>query len=230
MRIGGSSTTMDIGSVNNNVIKTIDGEPYIPGSSLKGKLRSLYALSKGWKTIPEEDEDSKKVFGYPVDKNNKESENKDKYLITRLIVRDSYLKKSSVKQTDFLENKFTEIKWENTINRKDSKATPRQMERVPKGAKFKFSFIYSIFNKQDVENLNIVIKALKLLEDDFLGGSGSRGYGEVKVHIGANCLKTIEDYHYNKKPRLKHKMNLQANNDELINELKEKIKIHDTSK
>ncbi|MCM8825814.1 MAG: type III-A CRISPR-associated RAMP protein Csm3, partial [Candidatus Omnitrophica bacterium] len=41
LRIGGSSTGVKIGGVDQPVISDPFGKPYIPGSSLKGKLRSL---------------------------------------------------------------------------------------------------------------------------------------------------------------------------------------------
>ena len=75
---------------------------------------------------------------------------------------------------------FTEVKWENVIDRITSAANPRQIERVPAGAEFEFGMIYNVFNEQDKDNLKQVFKALELLEHDYLGGSGSRGYGRVK--------------------------------------------------
>jgi len=72
------------------------------------------------------------------------------------------------------------VKWENVIDRITSAANPRQMERVPAGAEFEFEMIYNILNESDKKNLKEVFKAMELLEHDYLGGSGSRGYGKVK--------------------------------------------------
>ncbi|MFN4227892.1 MAG: type III-A CRISPR-associated RAMP protein Csm3, partial [Candidatus Ratteibacteria bacterium] len=41
LRIGGTTTGLKIGGLDQPVIKDPLGRPYIPGSSLKGKLRSL---------------------------------------------------------------------------------------------------------------------------------------------------------------------------------------------
>ena len=75
---------------------------------------------------------------------------------------------------------YTEVKWENVIDRITSAANPRQMERVPAGAEFEFGMIYNVFSEGDKSNLKEVFKSLELLEHDYLGGSGSRGYGRVK--------------------------------------------------
>ena len=47
LHIGGSKASLKIGGMDNEVLKTIDNKPYIPGSSLKGKLRSLLAKAEG---------------------------------------------------------------------------------------------------------------------------------------------------------------------------------------
>ena len=76
---------------------------------------------------------------------------------------------------------MTERKFENGIDRITAAANPRQIERVPKGAKFELEMVYTVENEEDAvkdfENLAI---ALAILEDDALGGHGSRGYGKVK--------------------------------------------------
>ena len=45
LHIGGPTTGLNIGGVDNIVIKDAKGKPYIPGSSLKGKMRSLLEYS-----------------------------------------------------------------------------------------------------------------------------------------------------------------------------------------
>ncbi len=77
---------------------------------------------------------------------------------------------------------LTEIKFENTINRTDAVANPRQLERVPAGSEFEFVLVYNLENEneaeEDFENISTVIK---LLHMDYIGGSGTRGYGKVKI-------------------------------------------------
>jgi len=190
LSIGGATVGLDIGGLDNPVIKDpITERPYIPGSSLKGKLRSLLEKAEGLEFNANvggsrihqcEDEESFsrckvcKIFGLPGEKGFGEP--------TRLIVRDAFLTERSTEmlkeaRTDL---PYTEVKWENVIDRITSAANPRQMERVPEGAEFEFGMIYNIFSEGDKSNLKEVFKALELLEHDYLGGSGSRGYGRVK--------------------------------------------------
>ena len=190
LSIGGAGVGLDIGGVDNPVIKNpITEQPYIPGSSLKGKIRSLLEKAEGLEfntnvggsrihecTDAESFSRCKvcKIFGLPGEKDFGEP--------TRLIVRDAFL---TEKSSDMLKKArtdlaFTEVKWENVIDRITSAANPRQMERVPAGAIFEFGMIYNVFNESDKNNLKEVFKAMELLEDDYIGGSGSRGYGKVK--------------------------------------------------
>ena len=79
--------------------------------------------------------------------------------------------------------KGAELKWENTINRITSKATPRNIERVPKGSKFNFEMIISKYESDDdFDYLKRLLEAMYLLENDYLGGSGSRGSGQVSFN------------------------------------------------
>lgn len=194
LHIGGSSTNMNIGETDLNVIKAPhNGEPIIPGSSLKGKLRSMLAKIEGADKIEKESNDLKNLFGY-----SKEGRNNEKY-ITRLIVRDSYLTEESVKELkEFsMENDYTEIKWENTVNRtKGSAEHPRQIERVPKGAKFTYEMILDVYNEDLSGNTyrSLIAKAMKLLEDDYLGGNGTRGYGRIKFHEKEDQIKPVASY------------------------------------
>ncbi len=78
------------------------------------------------------------------------------------------------------ENIYTEIKWENVIDRITSSATPRQFERIPAGSTFNVEMIYDVYQKDDYKRLERVFQGMKLLEDSYLGGSGTRGYGKVR--------------------------------------------------
>lgn len=194
LHIGGSKTALDIGGIDLSVIKTPLGIPYIPGSSMKGKLRSLLAKEKGSQDIKNDLPVIKEIFG-DAGKNNEKGQ------ISRLIVRDSFMvnsEKLKSKKDDFenLEFDYTESKWENTIDRKTGTAEhPRQLERVPAGAEFSFEFVYNNFNNDVAkEHIEEIVKAMKLLEDDYLGGSGSRGYGKIKFQDVQIREKTIKIY------------------------------------
>lgn len=220
LHIGGSSSIVDIGGIDSNVIKTSEGAPYIPGSSLKGKMRFLYAMKAGSYSVDDDPDECKAVYGYHKDNKNKKA---------RLIVRDSYLDEEhfrSIKDKLELEMPYTEAKWENTIDRKTSAANPRQIERVPAGVTFKFNFVYSIFNDTDIENLKVVVESMRLLNNDYLGGSGTRGYGEIEfADFETVKIKTKRAYEKdNVAGNLSKNFSLDGDNEEFFNEIKDKIK------
>ncbi len=175
LHIGDSSDNVEIGGVDNPVVrKTIDNIPYIPGSSIKGKIRCLLEQIAGSADVGGNDEIND-LFGYAKD--NKPS---------KIIVRDAYLKPSSLKEleeSEYTDMPYTEVKWENVIDRiKGTAEHPRQTERIPAGAKFDVEFVINVWdNDEDGEkSLELLKKGIKALENDYLGGSGSRGYGQVK--------------------------------------------------
>ena len=185
LHIGGAKNSFDIGGLDTPVIKTPNGVPYIPGSSLKGKIRSLLALREGCADIKEEPDLLKKMFGYTGDKNDDKTAQK-----TRLIFRDAHLDVDSFREKfedAVLETTYTEGKFENTIDRTTGKAAgagPRQIERVPVGAKFKFEVIINAYDGDDLQEMEEELyRGLTMLEDNYLGGSGTRGYGKVKLDI-----------------------------------------------
>ncbi len=199
MHITGGDDTFDIGGPDSQVIKNpLNGEPYIPGSSLKGKLRSLLDLKYG--NVVEDKKKTKDKYDYKIDVN---SEAKDCLVlfeptegfnpqITRGIFRDLVLTENSKKEIqDALgERIFTEIKAENKINRfKGTADSPRFIERVPTGSCFVGYIDVMEFDGDPIDKLLDYLKeALDLLEYSFIGGSGSRGYGRVKV----NCQELEE--------------------------------------
>ncbi|MCL6524693.1 MAG: type III-A CRISPR-associated RAMP protein Csm3 [Thermoflavifilum sp.] len=201
LRIGGSSSAMSIGGIDNIIIRNpIDNKPYIPGSSLKGKMRTLIELRDG--TIgnkkmghvehgPSEDSNSLscRLFG-----NSKGDEQQHP---SRLIVRDCQL----LTPDDVFRNTdvpYAEVKTEVVIDRITSAANPRPMERVPAGAKFSLELIINIYNKhndeEEKELVQTTFEALLLIEDDYLGGCGSRGYGQVKFYIDSVKQRTNDYY------------------------------------
>jgi len=188
LHIGGGDDTMKIGGIDNGVIKDINtNKPYIPGSSLKGKMRSLLEwdcrlvgygdgsvfTSKLLNKIPEPDQKDAslllKLFG----------DKEGAFGITRINVGDCQLSEDSK------DMQLSEAKYENVINRQKGTAEhPRQIERVPAGVKFDFDIRVKVLDEDNEDELIAMVKrGLELIENDYLGGSGSRGYGRVKFNI-----------------------------------------------
>lgn len=197
LHIGGSNTTLNIGGIDNAVVRNpINNEPYIPGSSLKGKMRSLVEVCLGQigpKGGPSNNlkDEAAALFGTAA--SNKDTEQCHP---SRLIVRDAFLNEQSRNllvsiNTDM---PFTESKAEVNIDRITGKSISgvRFTERVPAGAKFKFSMVLNIFDGDNETSLRDTLQtAFKLLEDDYLGGNGSRGYGQI---IFENVEKVEKTY------------------------------------
>lgn len=214
LHIGGSDTGIEIGGVDKTVIRDpISNRPYIPGSSLKGKVRSLLEKNNGLAqnqpigqgyihscTDAEEyyDCDVCQVFGVPGERKFARP--------TRLVVRDVQLEKKSAKkleETARTDLPYTEVKTEVSIDRVTSAANPRQMERVPADSVFgPAELVFSVYQgddcdaNRDIARLRTLVEGLRLLEDDYLGGLGSRGSGKVRLkgicitsRSSENCLE-----------------------------------------
>lgn len=194
LHIGAGDSEMHIGGIDNSVIKhPITQSPYIPGSSLKGKIRTLLEWRSGEvKKAPLSLDDLKeaknkedvknilRLFGISGDVKNTDDIVKE-IGVSRLAFWDCALDVDWEKAIRDDNQLLTEAKSENTIDRITSTAgNPRQTERVPAGAKFDFKLMLRQFEGDKPELLDLVLKGLKLLELDSLGGSGSRGYGKVK--------------------------------------------------
>ncbi|ACV24787.1 type III-A CRISPR-associated RAMP protein Csm3 [Methanocaldococcus fervens] len=245
LHIGGLSDTLKIGGTDLPVIKDSYGRIFIPGSSLKGKIRSLLEKKEGkakvkikfYKIVKKDNKEKKeytreiecklneltddklklegdeqgyeisampcdcgicyicKIFGPHNSKNIKEP--------VRIIVRDSYLVKKidgGYKIIDKKEDKdeyyeHLEIKPENVIDRvKGTAQHPRFIERVVAGSKFKFEIVFNVYKENDKDLIEKFIEGMKLLEDDYLGGSGSRGYGKIKFEELKIINKPIDYY------------------------------------
>ena len=179
MHIGASNDFSPIGAVDSVVIKDpLTGKPIIPGSSIKGKLRTIMAKIKSDSMFlpnhDNDDEDIKKLFGSSV-KNN--------ILEAKLQFYDLFLKNADELERKNLDLGYTEIKFENTINRVTAVANPRQLERVPAGAVFGFRLIYNAYNNSSNEKIindfELISNGIKALQLDYIGGNGSRGYGKI---------------------------------------------------
>lgn len=200
LAIKGASNELNIGGADSEVVKNpITGEPYIPGSSLKGKMRSQLEHLYGMKDKNDRPQDSKPcgcgkrncpvcmLFGAHL---NTRAESAP----TRIIVRDSDLTEESrqlVRNMPVERGGYLELKAENLIKRDSGTAdAPRFMERVPAGLAFKLEILVQVFEGDREQWLKSnVEKALQLVENSYLGGSGSRGYGQVRF---SGAWKEIE--------------------------------------
>ncbi|MFH1749159.1 MAG: type III-A CRISPR-associated RAMP protein Csm3 [Planctomycetota bacterium] len=186
LRIGASQDTMEISGLDNPIIRNpADEMPYIPGSSLKGRMRSLaeWYLGEvppdGEPTHPLEHAKTARVFGISAQRERVTGP-------TRLVVRDAFLTDEWKRKFSAGESVITEVKHENSINRLTSMANPRPMERVVPGVRFSFELVYRILDVGDggaADEANfdrVVLLALALVQADCLGSCGSRGCGQVR--------------------------------------------------
>lgn len=232
LSVGGSSTGLEIGGADKVVVRNpLTNQPYIPGSSLKGKMRSLLEklegnmnikvkkMSKAGDVIDENSFNSTKDI--PEEVLNQKSEEvkivvkampckcgsciicqifgvsaEEEGMPARLIVRDSDLiNHEELEKSKNTDMPYTEVKTEVVIDRITSAATPRQFERVPAGAVFSLNLICNIYDGDDESGiLNKIFEGLRLVQDDYLGGSGTRGYGQVKFRIESVMYKDQNTY------------------------------------
>lgn len=177
MHIGGSDAFAAIGAVDSPVIKDARTNlPMIPGSSLKGKMRSLLAKKYNKDVAAKPDDDDPKltrVFG---------SAKKGQVKRSRILISDMIMINSEKLRNLGIQS-LTEVKFENSINRVTAVANPRQIERVIRGSEFELNMMYEVENEGEIlEDIAVIADGLKLLQYDYLGGNGSRGYGKVKFH------------------------------------------------
>lgn len=218
LHIGGSKDKFEIGGVDNPVIRDpFTKYPYIPGSSLKGKMRMLLEFELG---LVEEgkDKNGKPTGNYPPTSKEpivtlfgssaEESNNGP----TRLIVRDSYPDVETIEMWKNLDSEtlYAEYKAENTIDRMTSAANPRWLERVVKDSEFTFECILGVYS-MDKENYtkpdnyySNLHTAIRLLEDSALGGGGSRGSGKIKFNWTEETVYPKE-YYFNGNGEFKYK-------------------------
>ena len=182
LHIGGSDAFAAIGAVDSPVIRdTRTNMPMIPGSSLKGKMRALLAkeYNDGIRRKPDDDDPRlTTLFG---------SAKKGELHVSRILFSDLFLSNMDELRHAGLHG-ATEVKFENSINRTTAVANPRQLERVVRGAKFPLKLIYEISeNAGNVDESTVLLdfgtlkEGFRLLSHDYLGGSGSRGYGRVNI-------------------------------------------------
>jgi CRISPR-associated protein Csm3 len=218
LHIGAGKGSLEIGGADNPVVKDAFGVPYIPGSSLRGRLRSLLEQTSG-AAVPSElvylskrkgqevrihqsdrpDDEICILFGRNAGRMEKvtgEAIESSSATPARLAVYDAPLVVDSItpQMRENLDDELTEVKSENAVDRITSQANPRTLERVPAGAKFSVRFVLDVLCSEDKPLLARVAESLRLLEDDALGGGGSRGSGRVK--FGAiKLLWRSKDYY-----------------------------------
>src|SRR6476659_4040246 len=203
LHIGAGKGTLEIGGADNPVVKDAFGRPYIPGSSLRGRLRALLEQSGGL-VVPSElvylsrrkgqevrihqrdrpDDEICLLFGRnPGRMERWQGESLDTSQATpaRLAVFDAPLDPESItaQMRENLDDELTEVKSENAIDRITGQANPRTLERVPAGARFRTRLVMDVLCEEDAPLFQRVLEGLRLLEDDSLGGGGSRGSGRV---------------------------------------------------
>lgn len=210
LHIGSGNTEIHIGGTDNPVIKNpITQQPYIPGSSIKGKMRSLLEWQLG--VVGQTDgqplsfKHLKKLDGNVLDKakalvklfggapdGDIASELLAEIGPSRLSFWDCSLSQDWAKEMDDKNLLLTETKMENMIDRiKGTAEHPRNTERVPATAKFDFNLTIRVHNDEDL--LDTVLQGMKLLELTGLGGSGSRGYGKIKFREPKLDGQSIQD-------------------------------------
>lgn len=184
LHIGADDDFAPIGAVDSPFVRDVlNRTPIIPGSSLKGKIRTLLACKKSPNYCLEEIEKDvdviKRLFG----------SHKTDVVVGRLQFFDLFINSDSEKKFANLDTDtyIGEVKFENTINRLTAVAKPRQIERVPAGVVFDFNLVYNVEKVEGKEteielreDMQVLREGLKLLQNDYLGGHGTRGYGRVK--------------------------------------------------
>ena len=200
LHIGGNGAFAAIGAVDSPVIRdTTSHLPMIPGSSLKGKIRTLLAKAHNEQIVdPDNDvEEIRRVFGNAKKGNPRPS----RILFSDMIMSNS----EELRQKEI--TSMTEVKFENSINRQTAVANPRQIERVIRGAEFNLDLIYEVNAEKEtldgqketereiLDDLKLLAEGMTLLQYDYLGGSGSRGYGKVKFSDvqAQTVIGTVQD-------------------------------------
>lgn len=204
LHIGAGKGSLEIGGADNPVVKDSSGRPYVPGSSLRGRLRSLLEHARGLASPAElvylsrrkgqevrihqsdrPDDEVCLLFGRNpgrMEKVRGDVLEANSATPSRLTVCDAPLDLDSItpQMRENLDDELTEVKSENAIDRITSQANPRTLERVPAGARFHVRFVVDILCEEDKVLPALLVEGLRLLEDDSLGGGGSRGSGRVR--------------------------------------------------
>ncbi len=204
LHVGAGKGSLEIGGADNPVVKDAHGRPYVPGSTLRGRIRALLEQATGL-AVPSElvfiskrkgqevrihqsdrpDDEICILFGRSPGRMEKVSGGDiESNFATpaRLSVFDAPLVPESItpQMRETLDDELTEVKSENAIDRITSQANPRTLERVPAGARFRVRLVLDLLCPEDSALPGLLVQGLRLLEDDALGGGGSRGSGRVR--------------------------------------------------
>lgn len=204
LHIGGNDVGIGIGGADKIVVRDGRGLPYIPGSSLKGKIRSLLERAgAGGARLSIEERGGQPscgpcqcgscavcaVFGVSAAEERRYEPGRPYTGAARLLVRDASLSRASREELESLSSldmPYTQVKTEVAIDRLTSMANPRRFERVPAGAKFETALVLGVQAGDPAEeHVALVLQGLQLVAWDHVGGQGSRGYGAVKVEVTA---------------------------------------------
>jgi CRISPR-associated protein Csm3 len=225
LHIGAGKGSLEIGGADNPVVKDAWGRPYVPGSTLRGKIRSLLEHASGL-TVPEALVYLSKRKGQEVRIHQSARPDDEVCLLfgrsparmervaggetveggaspARLTVCDAPLDLDSItaQMRENLDDELTEVKSENAIDRITSQSNPRTLERVPAGARFRVRFVLDVLCEEDKALAARLAEGLRLLEDDALGGGGSRGSGRVRF-AGLRAAWRSRAYYASGKPEL----------------------------
>lgn len=195
LRIGAGGGGLEIGGLDNPIVRhPVTKEPYVPGSSLKGKMRSLLEVSGfvvGNRPKPRPEENASLpacgcgqcavcwLFGCGNPKEASEP--------TRFLFRDSYvLAEDMARLRELLEDGifYSEVKAEVVMSRRTGKVGgggPRPVDRIAAGTRLRFEMSVRVLDGDNEEEMQqALLTAIRLLEQEGIGGSVSRGYGKVQ--------------------------------------------------
>jgi CRISPR-associated protein Csm3 len=207
LHIGDSKDSVEIGGLDGPVIRRKDNnQPYIPGSSIKGKMRCLLQQAYNQPTFEASSNPRDLAFAFGGTDSRERRNNEPVYKGhgSRILFRDAYLTSNSATMllnSPYTDMPYTEQKFENTIDRLTGttiKGGVRNQERVPAGATFHIEFVINVLGSnpaEAIQNESILRsyfnQGIALLNRDYLGGSGSRGYGHIAIQVNE---KDVTDY------------------------------------
>jgi CRISPR-associated protein Csm3 len=205
LHIGAGKGSLEIGGADNPVVKDAFGRPVVPGSSVRGRIRSLLEKALGL-TEPGEmvylsrrrgqevrihqsdrvEDPIGQLFGRNpgrMERVRGEALECRNAMPSRLAIYDAPLEEDSItpQMREQMDDELTEVKSENAVDRITAQANARTLERVPAGAKFRLRMVLDIYGEADAQLAALVVQGLRLLEDSALGGGGSRGSGRVSL-------------------------------------------------
>ena len=193
LHIGSGKPEVELGEVDMPILRDPSGQPYIPGSSLKGRVRAeaeKIARKMGMDVCEPPDVNS--MCG------SKKGRVEDFCICCRIFGTAGKISLASkVKFRDAYPLERVESLLERTgiaIDRKTgavAKGALYTIEAVPAGTQFGLEIVAE--NLSD-EELKLLKAALRSVEDSALGGSSTRGFGKVKITIESVRERTAGYY------------------------------------